>query len=120
MADITEKIKQNVKCCACEGPLENSKFINGICLNKLATWKMPTWGNILVKDKYPDPRATAILCDRCINENRPPKFAVEWNEDFSKVIYHKVENLKDLPEIRKEDILEAESKLYDFGVDEVG
>jgi len=41
--------------------------------------------------------------------------AVEWNKDMTQVTYHKVEDLKDLPEIREADVQEAESKLYDFG-----
>jgi len=114
--ETTEKIKKNVKCCACEGSLENSKFVNGVFLDKLATWQQPIWGNILVRNKYPEPRATAILCDECIRKKREAKFAVEWNEDLSQVIYHKVEDLKDLPEIKEADVREAESKLYDFGV----
>jgi len=114
--EITEKIKQNVKCCACGGSLQNSKFVNGVCLDKLATWEHPIWGNILVKDKYPEPRATAVLCDDCIRKKRKAKFAVEWNKDYSQVKYHKVEDLKDLPEIREANVREAESKLYDFGV----
>ena len=110
-----KKIRNYVKCCACGGSLKRTKFINGICLNKLATWKHPVWGNILVKDKYPEPRAISILCDQCIEEKRQPVYAVEWSDDYSKVAYHKVEDLKDLPDISKEDILEAEASLYDFG-----
>jgi len=91
--------------------LLKSKFINSVCLDKLATWEHPIWGNILVKDKYPEPRATAILCDDCIRKKKKAKFAVEWNKDMSQVIYHRVEDLKDLPEIKEADVLEAESKL---------
>ena len=116
MIGIEENIKKYVRCCACGGSLESSKFINGITLNKLATWKHPTWKNILVKDKYPEPRATAILCDNCIEKHAKPKFAVEWNLDEGIVTYHDIKQLKDLPEIKEEDIQEAESKLYDFGV----
>lgn len=116
-SDPSEKIRENVKCCSCGGSLESSKLINGVTLNKLATWKYPVWSNILVRDKYPEPRATAILCDSCIKKKRQPKYAAEWNNDYSGVIYHKVEKLKDLPEISEEEVREAESKLYDFGVE---
>ena len=115
MSEVEDKIRDNVKCCACGGSLKYSRFINGICLNKLATWKHPTWKNILVLEKYPEDRASAILCDRCIAEKKQPKYAVEWNEDYSEVKYHKVEALKDLPPIREEDILLGEPEL-DFGV----
>lgn len=111
MTEIEKKIKENIKCCACDGSLKRSRSVNGMLLNKLATWAHPTWGNVLVKDKYPEARATAILCDRCIEENRPPKYAVEWDSDYSKVIYHKVEDLEDLPEIRAEDVLAAELRI---------
>jgi len=67
MLRIDEKIKKYVRCCACGGSLESSKFINGVTLNKLATWKHLTWGNVLVVDKYSEPRATAILCDNCVD-----------------------------------------------------
>ena len=115
MSGFEGKVRKNVKCCACGGSLKSSKFINGICLNKLADWKHPVWGNVLVKDKYPEPRAISILCDHCIEDKRQPTYAVEWSDDYSKVTYHRVEDLKDLPEISKEDLLEAEAKLYDFG-----
>ena len=103
-SEAEEKIRSSVHCCACGGSLESSRFINSLALNKLATWKYPTWGNILVHDKYPEPRATAILCDRCIRENQQPKYAVEWTSNYSEVIYHKVEQLKDLPPITEEDV----------------
>ena len=115
-SDPSEKIREKVKCCACGGSLKSSKFINGVTLNKLATWKYPVWGNILVREKYPEPRAIAILCDGCIGEKRQSKYAVEWNSDYSEVIYHKVRDLQDLPEILEKDIREAEAGLYNFGV----
>lgn len=57
----------------------------------------------------------AILCDRCIEEKREPKYAVEWSDDFPRVTYHEVEKLKDLPEISRVVFLEAEARLYNFG-----
>lgn len=91
--------------------MKDSPHINGICLDREATWEYPTWGNILVRDKYPEPRATGIICDRCLREGidkRPVKFAIEWNREEKKLIYHKVESLKRLPEIRPEEVMEAE------------
>jgi hypothetical protein len=67
-------------------------------------------------DKYPMNRASAILCDRCIQERRIARYAIEWDNEHTYIRYHKVENLKDLPPIPEEEVLEAESKLYDFGV----
>jgi len=116
MLRIDEKIKKNVKCCACGNSLEDSKFINGVALNKLAIWKYPVWNNLLVQDKYPESRAVAILCDKCVEERKTPRFAVEWDTEHNIITYHDIKQLKDLPQIKEEDILEAESELYDFGV----
>ena len=57
-------------------------------------------------------RAIAILCDRCIAENRKPKYAVEWDMERSRVKYHLIEDLKDLPSIPPEEVLTAEAKLW--------
>lgn len=120
LSEVEDKIRDNVKCCACGGSLKSSKHINGVCLNKLATWEYPCWGNILIWRVDPEKgrmkRATAILCDSCIKDCREPKYAVEWNRDYSEVKYHRVEDLKDLPEISEKDVREAEARLYDFGV----
>jgi len=111
-------IKENLHCCSCGGSLQDSEHINIICLDKLATWQYPRWGNVLVHEKYPMNRASAILCDRCIQEKQPAKYAVEWNNERTQVKYHKVEDLKDLPQIPHEEIAKAEAELYDFGIEE--
>jgi len=51
-------IKENCKCCACEGSLASSSMINMGQLDRLATWEHPTAGNVLSSDKRP--RAIAI------------------------------------------------------------
>ena len=109
-------VKANVRCCSCGGSLQDSGYINVVCLNKLATWDYPRWGNILVMDKYPTNRASAILCDRCIRERRTAKHAIEWDSEHTYVRYHRVENLEDLPRIPDEEILRAEAEFHDFGV----
>lgn len=111
-----EDIKKYILCCACRGSLEESEHINGITLDKLATWKHPTWSNILTLDKYPEPRASAIVCDRCVAEKRDPEFAVEWNEDFSVVKYHPVKDLKVLPKILQVDIEAAARRIAEQDV----
>ena len=112
---VEEWIKRVVKCCACKRSLQDSRHVNVVCLNKLATWQYPRWGNVLVMDKYPTNRASAILCDRCIRKQRTAKYAIEWDER-TYVKYHRVEDLKDLPTIPEREVLEAEARLYDFGV----
>jgi len=91
---IDQWIKAKIRCCSCGGSFKDSGHINVVCLNKLATWQYPSWGNILVLDKYPMNRASAILCDSCIQERRPAKYAIEWNNERTQVKYHKVEDLK--------------------------
>jgi len=108
--DSTVWIRENVKCCACGRPMKNSKNINGICLDKLATWENPVWGNILVKEKYPEKRAVAIICDDCVAKKSKIKFAVSWSNEYTNIQYHKIEELKDLPPIKEKDVLEAELK----------
>jgi len=116
MLEVDRWIKANVRCCSCGGSLKRSRYINIVCLDKLATWEYPTGGNILVRDKYPEPRATAILCDRCIRLRREPKYAIEWDSEHTYIKYHKVEDLKDLPHIPEEEVLRAKAELYDFGM----
>lgn len=112
MSDITELIKEKVRCCACCGSLKDSEHINGITLNKLATWKHPTWSNLLVQDIHPEPRASAIICDKCMEEGKPPKFAIEWTESLKEVTYHPVSALKDLPPITEEEVREGEKRFF--------
>lgn len=70
------------------------------------------WGNVLLLNKYPMNRAIAILCDKCIEKNRKPKYAVEWDMKHNSVKYHLIKNLKDLPPIPPEEALTAEAKLW--------
>ena len=82
---------RKINCCACGGSLKDSKHINGICLNKKAAWVFPVWGNVLVKDSHG--RATAFVCDQCLENKATPKFAVEFRKDGG-AIYHPVEDLE--------------------------
>ena len=94
-------IRSFIKCCSCRGSLKNSKHINGVTLDKLATWKYPIWGNVLSGDRRP--RAIGFVCDQCIQVKAPVKYAVEWDPYFHGPIkYHPVSELKDLPEIKLE------------------
>lgn len=88
-------IRAKVKCCSCEGSLLDSRRVNMILLMKEAEWEWPCWGNVLLGVWG---FAGAVVCEKCLREKKKPKFAVEWNEDFSIVKYHPVEQLKDVPE----------------------
>jgi len=73
---------------------------------------MASVGNVLLLNKYPMNRAIAILCDKCVEKNRKPKYAVEWDMKHNSVKYHLIKNLKDLPPIPPEEALTAEAKLW--------
>ena len=105
MVDWTAWIKKYGKCCSCEGSLKKSRFINGIMLNKLATWDYPTWGNILLG--IPANRASAIVCDTCLEQGKKPKYAIEWDQEDNVVKYHKVGDLRDVRAITPEDVMAA-------------
>ena len=122
--ELFEWLKIHGKCCECEGSLEGSKFLNMVSLNKIATWKHPAWGNVLVKGS--GGRALAVVCDKCVARAQKGfhvKFAIEIESQqteegiiYINVKYHPIEELEDTYEITEEMVLEAESKLYDFGV----
>jgi len=95
MSDLSQRIKEKIKCCACGGSLADSKDINIICLMKEAEWPHPTWGNVLLQ--IPPSFASAILCDKCIKERKKPKWAIEWDQRTLETKYHLVEKLKDVP-----------------------
>lgn len=103
--DIICWIRENVKCCSCGHSLKNSKYINGISLNKIATWKHPSWGNLYVKGSHG--RAISFQCDSCLNEKKTINYAVEFKD--KNVIYHPVEKLEDTFEI-------TEDMLYGHGL----
>jgi len=87
-------IRAKVKCCACGKPLKASRNLNLVCLMKEAKWLHPCWGNYLLGVWG---FAGAVLCDRCIQEDREPRYAVEWDLKRGTVKYHPVEDLADVP-----------------------
>jgi len=105
------------KCCACENPLRNSKHLNLITLDKAANWEFPTWGNILAKREEDriGVRATAIICDDCVEVKTVIKFAIDVeivghdpqkSEAITETVikYHDVTTLKDMPVITEKDL----------------
>jgi len=95
---IEDWIRKNVKCCACGASLKNSKYINGVLLERKARWKTNTWGNFIVGlSGY----AVAIVCDECVKKKAKPKFAVEWSDDKKEVRYHPVEELEPISDREK-------------------
>lgn len=97
--DIESWVRKNVKCCACGGSLETSRFINLVGLDKIATWKFPVFGRLDVPDYKP--LAAAMICDECVQKREKVRFCIEWEESPCqeespyKVRYHEVEDLED-------------------------
>jgi len=95
---FSEYLLKKGLCCACNSPLKDSKHINLVQLNRVATWKTPIWGNILSESqelKY----ALAVVCDNCVSPEKMNeiKFAIEIEMSGntpSNIYYHAVENLE--------------------------
>jgi len=93
-------VKQNVKCCQCEGTLADSKNLNIVATDKVATWKFPTGGNVFMPNA--PKTAVGIICDKCGDSGDIKiKYVIEAEPGYSKVMYHKIEDLEDEPEWAK-------------------
>jgi len=98
--------KKNIKCCACGGTLETSRFMKAVEIEKLATWKYPVLGRIDIPDY--GPRAVAIVCDECIQKKEKIRRCIEWEDSPYQIKYHDIESL--------EDVDKSESQMkYHFG-----
>lgn len=104
--DTVEKYRRLVRCSACGGSIGDR--VNLVVLNRKATWKHPTAGNVLTGESG---QAVAVCCDQCCDARRPPVEAVELNGDT--VTYHPVESLEEIP---RDDAAEAEQGLEDDDV----
>jgi hypothetical protein len=109
--ELLEQMKREGKCGACEGTMKDSKHLNIVALDKAAAWANPSWGNILVPGSHG--RAVGVVCDRCVVKGRPKpvKFALERTD--GKLIYHPVEELKDVAEITEAQVEEGERRMFD-------
>ena len=85
--------RKNIKCCACGGTLETSKFINVVETKKLAAWKYPVFGRVDIPDYKP--RALAIVCDECIQKKEKIRYCIEWEGSPYQIKYHEIESLED-------------------------
>jgi len=91
-----ERISEGVKCCACCKPLESSKNLHVVLLERKAKWKDNTWGTIAGTSGY----ALAVVCDECAKRGIEPKYAVEMSNK-SEVRYHPVNELEPMSEKEK-------------------
>ena len=119
MSSMADVLRELGRCGACYLPLRESPHVNMVSLNKYKTWEYPGWGNILARDpdKRSFGRATAILCDRCIEEKNEPILAVEFYKEGgeTRIRYRCVDLLEDA-----EPITEADLKAFPGGWREAG
>ena len=86
-------VRENVECCACGDELETTNSVNVVELNKVATWKFPVFGVVDVPGY--EPRAMAIICEKCLANQVRIQRCIEWEGKPYKVKYHDVDDLKD-------------------------
>ena len=91
------EIAARCRCCACAGPVERA---NLVMLERRATWKYPTHGNVLIGSNG---GAMAVVCDRCADGGRLPTEAVEFvngddggPDDVTIVVYHPLTDLEEM------------------------
>ena len=93
LKDFNDWGRGNVECCACGDKLGKTSFVTIIELKKVATWKFPVFGRIDVPGY--EPRALAMVCDKCIVNKEKILRCVEWEGPGSQIKYHDVAGLKD-------------------------
>ena len=102
--EVFELLLKDAKCCACGNPMSSSPHLNFVSLDKKATWKKPVWEILLLKPVYPRiPRAIAVLCNECIENNRQAIEVIEIEGE--EIRYHKVSDLEDAFEITQDMVL---------------
>lgn len=94
--DLFERVlRERGTCCNCDEPLfPKSEHINMLCLNKVAEWKYPVWGNVLTE--LPAVHASAVICDQCVEGKVDDvRHAIEFDTETGVLTYHLVSGLKD-------------------------
>ena len=92
--ELFEMLLRDAKCCACGNPMSISAHMNFVSLDKKAAWEKPVWEILLLQPVYPRiPRAIAVLCNECIENNRQAIEVIEI--DGEEIRYHKVSDLED-------------------------
>jgi len=68
----------NELCCCSDGHTvrQGGSHINLVQLKKLAKWPYMSFINVLVPESFDYPLASAVVCDRCLEENREIKYAI--------------------------------------------
>ncbi|MBA7558651.1 hypothetical protein ES708_00255 [subsurface metagenome] len=66
-------------CCACKETITGDDTkARTTMLQKKAKWDYPTWGSVL---DGTGGKAVALLCGKCVEENRQPEYALKLNRD---------------------------------------
>jgi len=66
-------------CCACKKTITGDDTkASATMLQKKATWDYPAWGNVL---DGTGGRAIALVCGKCLEQNRQPEYALKLNGD---------------------------------------
>jgi len=79
-------------CCAGEDHTirQGGSHINLIQLKKLAGWPYLAFVNFLIPKSAKYPLASAVVCDRCLEENREIKYAMAGVEKDGSAEYYRV------------------------------
>jgi hypothetical protein len=85
----SETLLLSARCGACRGEL--GPRLNLVQLQRRATWRYPTGGNLATN--Y-GPCAVAIVCDRCVAGDGAPVEAVELTA--GEIVYHPIFDLEPL------------------------
>ena len=73
----SNKLWDELCCCGEDHTIrDGGSQINIIMLKKLATWPYLTGINVLVPESMKYPLASAVVCDRCLDEEREIKYAL--------------------------------------------
>lgn len=91
--DISNQIFKTHKCCSCGKPLKatKTKNLNMVELLRKAKWDYPVMGNVVSGTSG---RAVAIICDTCRENEKPIKWALEYQGGMDNIKYHEVTSLE--------------------------
>lgn len=91
MEHDSDKLWDCLCCCGDDHTIrQGGSHINLVQLKKLARWPYLAAVNFLVPESAKYPLANAVVCDRCLKENRDIKYAMAGVEGEDGVEYYRV------------------------------